>query len=160
MFRHQFREGPQPLSEDSACLPAQRPQHKHQRAADANDYIDPRSVNQTSALAAQPIRTHTSPLYQSVCLQKQFQHINSVLLCRPDVAMRADRCSYIPSVDTLFVSPRRVWGEFTRLWLLSQSRTNLLVRRLETNMKIKEKPRILYVDFEGVAELQNIWQPN
>lgn len=74
------------------------------KKADANGEIDPRSVNQTSALAAQPLRAHTAPLYQSVCLQKQFQHINSVLLWRPDVATRADQCSYIPSVDTLFVS--------------------------------------------------------
>lgn len=45
--------------------------------------------------------------------------------------------------------------------LAGQSRTNLLVRLvMETNMKIIEKPRIQYIDFEGVGELQNIWQPN
>lgn len=55
------------------------------------------------------------------------------------MATRADRCSYIPSVDTLFVSRKGLRGVFTRRRLFSESRSNLLVRpAMGTNMKIIE----------------------
>lgn len=140
--------GPSPR--DPVCPLAQWPQHKHQTRPMQMDRLTRGRWIRLQRWQPAPLRTRTTPLYQSVCLQKQFQHINSPLLWRPDVAMRADRCSYIPSVDTPFVSLEGLRGVFTRRWLFLWKQVQFIgetsSRRGGTNMKITESSECIDIE--------------
>lgn len=73
-----------------------------------------------------PRGTNSTPLYQSVYLQKQFQHINSVLLWRQDAPRREiDARTFLIFflfyliLVSLSLTLKGWWGVFTRHWLFS-----------------------------------------
>lgn len=151
-----------PSARDPACPLARWPQHKHQRGPMQMDRLTRGRWIRLQRRQPAPLRTRTTPLYQSVCLQKQFQHINSPLLWRPDVAMRADRCSYIPSVDTPFVSLEGLRGVFTRRWLFLWKQVQFIGEKSSRGggATWKLQKALNAVTLRTMTGSQNIWQAN